>query len=91
MSKSSALEEDPRRGDRSVGSCALPLPLSTWPDNSSLLIVGVGMVTLSEAASVFDINSVAKYDYLRPGKALHHLPNVSTFYFVHVRTHIQRL
>ena len=39
-SKSSNLEEDPKRGVRSVGSCALRLPLSTWPDNSSLLIVG---------------------------------------------------
>jgi hypothetical protein len=41
VSKSSTLEEDPRRGVRSVGSCALRLPLSTWPDISSLLIVGV--------------------------------------------------
>ena len=40
VSKSTALEEDPKRGVRSVGSCALCLPLSTWPDNSSLLIVG---------------------------------------------------
>jgi hypothetical protein len=38
-----AREEDPKRGVRSVDSCALRLPLSTWPDNSSLLIViGVG-------------------------------------------------
>lgn len=41
MCKSSAArEEDPKRGDRSVGSCALRLPLSTWLDNCSLLIVG---------------------------------------------------
>ena len=39
VTRSSALEEDPKRGVRSVGSGALRLPLSTWPDNSSLLIV----------------------------------------------------
>ena len=71
-SKSSALEEDPKRGVRSVGSCALRLPLSTWPDNSSLLIVercrdGNGFEGLS-VAYLFDINPVAKYDYLDPSK-----------------------
>ena len=49
VSKFSALEEVPKRGVRSVGSGALRLPLSEWPGDSSLLIVGVGMVTPSEA------------------------------------------
>ena len=40
MNKSSvAREEDPdKRAVRSEGSCALRLPLSTWPNNSSLVI-----------------------------------------------------
>jgi hypothetical protein len=64
VSKSSALEDDPKRGVRSVGSGALRLPLSTRPDSSSLLIVGVGMVnTFGGPDDVFDLNPVAKYDY----------------------------
>lgn len=39
VSKSSVLEEDSKRGVRSVRSSALRLPLSAWLDNSSLLIV----------------------------------------------------
>ena len=54
MSKSSvAREEDPKRGVLSVGSCALRLPLSTWPDNSSLLIVdGCKMATPNSAEGI---------------------------------------
>jgi len=65
VSKSSALEEDPKRGVRSVRSGALRLPLSTWPDDSSLLMVdgcryGNAFTPECTGLPVFDINLAAK-------------------------------